>query len=168
MDQVYIKYTIIFQCKTLQNLPKLWIFHLKTNHLATLNVVRQIILMRLVLIKTAIFSSKDWQKSSKIVTITLTPVFLLLCRNSESCRSSIRGPNLRPWGSSRRGTATSTRCQFHESPFRPKHFSDKFFIPDLLWKKILQKLQTKMYRRVTDNIRRFNCTKKSWKALLVV
>jgi hypothetical protein len=36
MDQVSINYTSIFQCKTLQNLPKIWIFGLKTNHLATL------------------------------------------------------------------------------------------------------------------------------------
>jgi hypothetical protein len=33
MEQVSIKYTSIFYCKTLQNLPK---FGLKTNHLATL------------------------------------------------------------------------------------------------------------------------------------
>jgi hypothetical protein len=31
-----IKYATIFQCKTLQNLPKLGFFGLKTNHLATL------------------------------------------------------------------------------------------------------------------------------------
>jgi hypothetical protein len=36
MDQVSIKYTIIFQCKTLQNLPEFGFFGLKTNHLATL------------------------------------------------------------------------------------------------------------------------------------
>jgi hypothetical protein len=27
---------MIFHCKTLQNFPKIWIFGLKTNHLATL------------------------------------------------------------------------------------------------------------------------------------
>jgi hypothetical protein len=31
-----IKYTKIFHCKTRQNLPKIGIFGLKTNHLATL------------------------------------------------------------------------------------------------------------------------------------
>jgi hypothetical protein len=36
MDQVSIKYNIIFHCKTLQNLPKFGFFGLKTNHLATL------------------------------------------------------------------------------------------------------------------------------------
>jgi hypothetical protein len=35
MDQVFIKYTNIFHCKTLPNLPKLKFFGLKTNHLAT-------------------------------------------------------------------------------------------------------------------------------------
>jgi hypothetical protein len=33
---VSIKYTIIFQCKTIQNFTQIWIFDLKTNHLATL------------------------------------------------------------------------------------------------------------------------------------
>jgi hypothetical protein len=32
-----IKYARIFHCKTLQNLPKIGIFGLKTNHLATLS-----------------------------------------------------------------------------------------------------------------------------------
>jgi hypothetical protein len=32
------KYTKIFHCKTLQNLPEIGIFGLKTNHLATLHV----------------------------------------------------------------------------------------------------------------------------------
>jgi hypothetical protein len=36
MDQVSIKYTNIFRCKALQNLPKFGFFGLKTNHLATL------------------------------------------------------------------------------------------------------------------------------------
>jgi hypothetical protein len=36
MDQVFIKYTDIFHCKTLQNLPKFGFLGLKTNHLATL------------------------------------------------------------------------------------------------------------------------------------
>jgi hypothetical protein len=36
MDQVYIKYTNLFRCKTLRNLPKFWIFGLITNPLATL------------------------------------------------------------------------------------------------------------------------------------
>jgi hypothetical protein len=35
MDQVSIKYTYIFHCKTIQNLPK--VGFLKTNHLATLD-----------------------------------------------------------------------------------------------------------------------------------
>jgi hypothetical protein len=38
MDQVSIKYTYIFHCKTLQNLPKFGFFGLKTNHLATLMI----------------------------------------------------------------------------------------------------------------------------------
>jgi hypothetical protein len=37
MDQVSIKYTNIFQRKTLQNLPKFGFFGLKTNHLAALD-----------------------------------------------------------------------------------------------------------------------------------
>jgi hypothetical protein len=42
MDQVSsIKYTNIFHCMTLQNLTKIWIFGLKTNHLATLVVRRR-------------------------------------------------------------------------------------------------------------------------------
>jgi hypothetical protein len=39
MDQVSIKSTNFFQCKTLQNLPKFGFFGLKTNHLATLNQI---------------------------------------------------------------------------------------------------------------------------------
>jgi hypothetical protein len=37
MDQASIKYTIIFHCNTLQNLPKFGFFGLKTNRLATLH-----------------------------------------------------------------------------------------------------------------------------------
>jgi hypothetical protein len=37
MDQVFIKYTNIFQCKTLPKFTQIWIFGLKTNHLATLD-----------------------------------------------------------------------------------------------------------------------------------
>jgi hypothetical protein len=40
MDQVSIKSTNIFQCKTLQYLPKFGFFGLKTNHLATLALAR--------------------------------------------------------------------------------------------------------------------------------
>jgi hypothetical protein len=36
MDQVSIKYTSIFRCKSLQNLPKFGYFGFKTNHLASL------------------------------------------------------------------------------------------------------------------------------------
>jgi hypothetical protein len=39
LDQVPIKYTDIFHCKTLQNFPKIWIFGFKTNHLATLSAI---------------------------------------------------------------------------------------------------------------------------------
>jgi hypothetical protein len=38
--QMAIKYTNIYHSKALQNLPKFWIFGLKTNHLATLNKTR--------------------------------------------------------------------------------------------------------------------------------
>jgi hypothetical protein len=36
IDQMVLKYTNIFHCKTLQNVPKIGIFGLKTWHLATL------------------------------------------------------------------------------------------------------------------------------------
>jgi hypothetical protein len=42
MDQVSIKYTIIFYCKTLQNFTQIRIFGLKTNHLATMSSNRRI------------------------------------------------------------------------------------------------------------------------------
>jgi hypothetical protein len=43
MDQVSIKYTNILQCRTLRKFTQIWIFGLKTNHLATLveSVVRR-------------------------------------------------------------------------------------------------------------------------------
>jgi hypothetical protein len=40
MFQMVIKYSNIFNCKTLQNLPEIGIFGLKINHLATLNANR--------------------------------------------------------------------------------------------------------------------------------
>jgi hypothetical protein len=36
MDQVSIKYTNFLQCKTQPKFTQIWIFGLKTNHLATL------------------------------------------------------------------------------------------------------------------------------------
>jgi hypothetical protein len=36
IDQMATKYTNIFHCQTLQNLPKIGIFGLKINHVATL------------------------------------------------------------------------------------------------------------------------------------
>jgi hypothetical protein len=55
-----IKYTKIFHCKTLQNLTKIGIFGLKTNHLATLpcSVIRN---------KRKIFNVLPWRHGIMVI-----------------------------------------------------------------------------------------------------
>jgi hypothetical protein len=60
-----LKYTKILHCKTLQNLPKIGIFGLKTNHLATLLSRTKMALASITHVKNAMRVSEDLRRVSR-------------------------------------------------------------------------------------------------------
>jgi hypothetical protein len=58
MDQVPIKYTIIFHCRILQNLTKFGFLVLKTNHLATLKKMQKLVFEEVLLSRSCHFGSR--------------------------------------------------------------------------------------------------------------